>query len=252
MRSDQPVSNVLLENTRKLNKILTGSNVVVFSDVTEVLSQILDCNVFISSRKGRILGMSVPKEKTTQCFTETETNDYYLSDDNNQELLKYDETQLSIFKGENKGVEIAMVPIHSGNSRLGTLILELFEKKMTTEDIILAEYSATAVGLEITHSKIEQMEDDARKKAVVQLAIGTLSYSEMEAVEHIFKELAGMEGLLVASKIADRAGITRSVIVNALRKLESAGVIESRSLGMKGTHIKVLNEELLTELEKIK
>ncbi|HTG68743.1 MAG TPA: hypothetical protein VL921_05750 [Candidatus Udaeobacter sp.] len=46
--------------------------------------------------------------------------------------------------------------------------------------------------------------------------------------------------------------MTRSVIVNALRKLESAGVIETRSLGMKGTYIKILNQQLLQELEKIK
>jgi len=55
--------------------------------------------------------------------------------------------------------------------------------------------------------------------------------------------------LLVASKIADEAGITRSVIVNALRKFESAGIIESRSLGMKGTYIKVLNEHIFEELD---
>ena len=71
------------------------------------------------------------------------------------------------------------------------------------------------------------------------MAINSLSYSEREAIEHIFEELGGKEGLLIASKVADRVGITRSVIVNALRKLESAGVIESRSLGMKGTFIKV-------------
>ena len=76
--------------------------------------------------------------------------------------------------------------------------------------------------------------------------------SELEAIEHIFEELDGKEGLLVASRVADRVGITRSVIVNALRKLESAGVIESRSLGMKGTHIKVLNDDFLSELEKLK
>ena len=58
--------------------------------------------------------------------------------------------------------------------------------------------------------------------------------------------------MLVASKIADRVGITRSVIVNALRKLESAGVIESRSSGMRGTYIKVLNESVFTELESMK
>ena len=69
---------------------------------------------------------------------------------------------------------------------------------------------------------------------------------------HILAELDGNEGLLVASKIADRVGITRSVIVNALRKFESAGVIESKSLGMKGTYIRVLNERLLDEIEKLK
>ena len=96
------------------------------------------------------------------------------------------------------------------------------------------------------------VEEEMRKKAVVQMAIGTISYSELEAVEHIFEELDGKEGLLVASKIADRVGITRSVIVNALRKFESAGVIESRSLGMKGTHIKILNDKLMEELKKLK
>lgn len=74
----------------------------------------------------------------------------------------------------------------------------------------------------------------------------------MKQLNIFLRSLDGNEGLLVASKIADRVGITRSVIVNALRKLESAGVIESRSLGMKGTYIKVLNNKFLMELEKLK
>ena len=73
----------------------------------------------------------------------------------------------------------------------------------------------------------------------------------MAAVSRIFDELDGDSGLLVASKIADKSGITRSVIVNALRKLESAGVIESKSLGMKGTRIKITNEFLRNEIEKM-
>ena len=96
------------------------------------------------------------------------------------------------------------------------------------------------------------MEVEMRKKAVVQMAIGTLSYSELEAILHIFDELDGNEGILVASRIADRVGITRSVIVNALRKFESAGVIESRSSGMKGTYIKVVNDVVFDELDRIR
>ena len=115
----------------------------------------------------------------------------------------------------------------------------------TDDDLVLVEYSATIVGMEMLRAMQDEIAEETRKKAVVQLAIGTLSYSELEAVEHIFEELNGNEGLLVASKIADKVGITRSVIVNALRKFESAGVIESRSLGMKGTYIKILNEKLM-------
>ena len=145
-----------------------------------------------------------------------------------------------------------IVPITGSGERLGTLILSRLDKQFNDEDLILAEYSATVVGMEIMHERSERLEEEARHKAVVQMAISSLSYSELEAVGHIFDELNGTEGLLVTSKIADRVGITRSVIVNALRKLESAGVIESRSLGMKGTFIKVLNDKFLYELEKVK
>ena len=120
------------------------------------------------------------------------------------------------------------------------------------DDIILSEYGTAVVGLEMLRSVNEESAEESRKEHIVQSAIGTLSFSELEAILHIFDELGDTEGILVASKIADRVGITRSVIVNALRKFESAGVIESRSSGMKGTYIKVLNEYVFTELEKIK
>ena len=98
----------------------------------------------------------------------------------------------------------------------------------------------------------EENAEEERKVQIVKSAISTLSFSELEAITHIFDELDGSEGILVASRIADRVGITRSVIVNALRKFESAGVIESRSSGMKGTYIKVINDVVFDELDKLK
>ena len=50
----------------------------------------------------------------------------------------------------------------------------------------------------------------------------------------------------MTSKLAGKVGITRTVIVNALRKLESAGLIKTKSSGMKGTHIEVLNDIVYT------
>lgn len=166
------------------------------------------------------------------------------------------DSEYTAFPVENKELFkeglTTIVPIIGGGQRLGTLILSRLNGSFNDDDLLLAEYGATVVGMEILHEKTEEIEQEARSKAVVQMAISSLSYSELEAIEHIFDELEGNEGLLVASKIADRVGITRSVIVNALRKLESAGVIESRSLGMKGTYIKVLNNNFLLELQKLR
>ena len=84
----------------------------------------------------------------------------------------------------------------------------------------------------------------------IKAALSTLSYSELEAVIGTVSELPGTQGLIVASKIAKEHSLSRSGLINGLRKLESAGLIETRSLGMKGTYIKVLEQGLLAELNK--
>ena len=143
-----------------------------------------------------------------------------------------------------------IVPIYGAGERLGTIILSRIEKTFDDDDLVLAEYSATVVGMQFLYQKSRNIEEDVRSATAVQMAINTLSYSELKAVQAIFEALEGDEGRLTASSIADRIGITRSVIVNALRKLESAGIIESRSLGMKGTYLKVLNSRFKEELNK--
>ena len=52
-------------------------------------------------------------------------------------------------------------------------------------------------------------------------------------------------------EIAEQEGITRSIIVTGLKKLESAGVIESKSAGMKGTKVRICNEMFIEELENM-
>ena len=145
-----------------------------------------------------------------------------------------------------------VTPIEIAGERLGTLFIYREHTGYGIDDIILSEYGTTVVGLEMLRSVNEESAEEARKVAIVKSAISTLSFSELEAITHIFDELDGNEGILVASRIADRVGITRSVIVNALRKFESAGVIESRSSGMKGTYIKVVNDVVFDELAELK
>ena len=251
----------LLDKTRKINKLLHNNNSskVVFNDICEVLTEILDSNVLVVSRKGKVLGGSQCEggpfieellEQKVGEHIDTMLNERLLSILSTKENVNLQTLGFSAEAVE--GYQAIITPIDIAGERLGTVFIYKLEKMYEIDDIILSEYGTTVVGLEMLRSVNEESAEETRKEHIVQSAISTLSYSELEAIIHIFEELDGTEGILVASKIADRVGITRSVIVNALRKFESAGVIESRSSGMKGTYIKVVNDYVFTELEHIK
>ena len=46
----------------------------------------------------------------------------------------------------------------------------------------------------------EENAEETRKVQIVKSAISTLSFSELEAITHIFEELDGNEGILVAKQ----------------------------------------------------
>ncbi len=251
----------LLDKTRKIGKLLHNNNSskVVFNDICKVMREILNSNVLVISRKGKVLG--VGKSDGIESITELldENIGGFIDSMLNERLLGVLSTKenvnletLGFESPDIRKFQAIITPIEIAGERLGTLFIYKCDTQYDIDDIILCEYGSTVVGLEMLRAVNEESAEESRKVAVVKSAISTLSFSEMEAITHIFDELGGMEGILVASKIADRVGITRSVIVNALRKFESAGVIESRSSGMKGTYIKVLNDVVFDEIEELK
>ncbi|MDO4539996.1 MAG: GTP-sensing pleiotropic transcriptional regulator CodY [Syntrophomonadaceae bacterium] len=254
----------LLERARAVNKILSGiaNKPVNYTEMAEIMCENLGCSAFIISKRGEVGGYALtPGFKCQSFFKQLEDKKRpfpMVSPEFAQTLLSVQETNTNIkldekcvfdYEHKNEGPcecsdyiwAIHPTKANGGSRRLGSLLLCNENQEFSEDDIVLAEYSSLVVSMEVMRALSEHLEEDARKKAAVQVALATLSYSEREAIEHIMAELAGEEGLLVASRIADKVGITRSVIVSALRKFESAGVIESRSLGMKGTYIKVLN-----------
>ncbi|MBR6282348.1 MAG: GTP-sensing pleiotropic transcriptional regulator CodY [Lachnospiraceae bacterium] len=250
----------LLDKTRKIGKLLHNNNSskVVFNDICSVLTEILDSSILVISKKGKALGLS--HADGTKDLTELIVDKVggFIDPMLNERLLGILSTKenvnletLGFEKDDIHRYAAIITPIDIAGERLGTLFVYRYDKQYDIDDIILSEYGTTVVGLEMMRSVNEENAEESRKKRIVKSAINTLSFSEQEAIVHIFEELDGNEGILVASRIADRVGITRSVIVNALRKFESAGVIESRSSGMKGTYIKVLNDAVFDELKKL-
>jgi transcriptional pleiotropic repressor len=260
MKGKSFMSVQLLDKTRKINKLLhnNSSSKVVFTDICEVLTEILASNVLVISKKGKVLGASRCVETRELSELIVDEVGGFIDPMLNERLLGILSTKENVnlatlgFVTDVSGYSAIIAPIDIAGERLGTLFVYRTEQSYDIDDIILTEYGTTVVGLEMLRSVNEESAEESRKIQIVKSAISTLSFSELEAIIHIFDELGGKEGILVASKIADRVGITRSVIVNALRKFESAGVIESRSSGMRGTYIKVLNDVVFDELDKIK
>lgn len=250
----------LLDKTRKINKLLHNntSHKVVFNDICLVLGDILESNILVISKKGKVLGIKNRNDVETIEELIKDAVGGYIDTMLNERLLNILSTKENVnletlgfsFPDVEK-YQAIILPIDIAGERLGTLFIYKKAAAYSIDDIILSEYGTTVVGLEMMRSVNEENAEENRKVQIVRSAISTLSFSELEAITHIFEELEGNEGILVASKIADRVGITRSVIVNALRKFESAGVIESRSSGMKGTYIKVLNDVVFDELKKL-
>ena len=250
----------LLEKTRAVNRVLQSRkdpNIQDYQRLAKLLCDLSAANVYMINRDGKILGYGWISEYDCQIMSDLLSTGFmpesYVEKLNqyHESILNHTDHGLCAYSEEacrysNK--HVVYVPIYGAGERLGTLVLARFGQPFDNRDLVLGEYLATVVCLEILHARTRSIEERARERLIVQMAMRALSYSEVESIRHIIRELKGPEGIVVASRVADRVGVTRSVIVNALRKLESAGIIESRSLGMKGTFIKVLSPLFLEDL----
>ena len=248
----------LLDKTRKINKLLHNNNSskVVFNDICDVLTGILESNVLVISRKGKVLGTGLCKgvEEIKELIVDEVGG--FIDPLLNERLLGILSTKENVnletlgFEDKNRSYRAIITPIDIAGERLGTLLLARYNDCYDDEEIALCEYGATVVGLEIRRNIQLEHAKERSLRLAVDMALETLSFSEKDALGRIMGQLSESEGLIVTSKVAAQYGLTNSVVVNALRKMESARLIETKSLGMKGTYIKILNPYLKETADK--
>lgn len=258
--------NELLKKTRRVGRAFQAKREgepLDYFHLSEMLSEFSTANVYVVSRTGKLLGYSWLPEYQSKALSDSfrdgvmpeefvvRMNRCRDSEIHDEDAFLFDDAYSDDEEKPEK--HLMYVPIIGANAeRLATIMLVRFHAPFLVEDVLLAEYLGVLAGLQILNERAKDLEETSRNRLSVQMAIRALSYSELESMKHIIAEINGYEGVAIASKVADRVGVTRSVIVNALRKLESAGLIESRSLGMKGTYIKVLSPLLFEYLDKNK
>lgn len=256
--------STLLERTRKINRVLQRFHNVDYKEMATVLSSVIDANIYIVDTAGVIFGCAFLDDFECDVMLENVVRTGIFPKHYVQWLKKIDETSANLRSktgdcafGEEitackfNGKNTTIVPIYGVGERIGTLIVAKYNEDFSDDDLLLAEYGAAVVGMEMLHDRARRSQEESQKLENVRMALGTLSISEAQATIAIFRKMKHKDGPVNASKIADMLTITRSVIVNALRKLESAGVVEPKSQGMKGTHIKVVNEYLWSGIEEL-
>lgn len=247
----------LLDKTRKINRLLRDNRVskVAFTDLCQVLGDLLDSNVFVISSKGKVLGMSLTDSgkilsgfpATKGKLTDAKLSKRFLEVLSTKENVNLE--TLGMSKEETRDLQALITPVYIAGKRLGTLFLYRGMQVYGIEDIILTEYSTTVVGLEMMRSVTEELDHENHRKKVVDSVMSILSPLERKAVGSVVMQISSGEGTIVTSRLAKEVGITRTVIVNALKKMESAGLMETKSYGVKGTHIKILHDIVYTEFE---
>ena len=161
----------LLDKTRKINKLLHNNNSskVVFNDICEVLSEILESNVLVISKKGKVLGIG-------DCIGVDEIHELIVDQVGslidpllNERLLGILSTKENVnlqtlgFDTEDIRKYHALVtPIDIAGERLGTLFMYKYENDYDIDDIILSEYGTTVVGLEMMRSVHEENAEEIR------------------------------------------------------------------------------------------
>lgn len=228
-----------------LNNVIPFSknNAELLKGIANVAGQVSDSNSIVTNKDGKIVAglNNVPSEAKHE-----EDEEWFLNKETFGQLSKVKQIKSNV-KLDGFNCTSAVIPIQN----CGSLCL-FKEGEFSDDDMTNAQMCANNLALVMQQEQYENEENEKRQAKIAQDVLNSLSFTEIDVVAEVFEYIKNGEGFVVASKIADKNGYARSVTVNALRKLESAGVVRTRSLGVKGTYIKVINSKLCSEVKKFK
>ncbi len=243
----QELRSVIKQGSMELNEIIA------------LISRLINCNGYLFGAQGELLATALPKGN--DCTKTTHGVNDILKSELKQRISFIFQTAANIpvescfFEDDlcvRPNLYMTIVPVRNNRTTSAHLLLTQPEQQFTEEQLILAEIASLVISIYFYENNPVVKDAEHGQTETARMVLDSLSFSELKAIKNVLMDLNGTEGFLVASKIADRIGISRSVIVNAMRKMESAGVVESRSLGIKGTYIKIKNQlfyKMLNEQE---
>lgn len=137
-------------------------------------------------------------------------------------------------------------PLLFYGEQLGLLTLFVGEKNIIEEDLALVECAAVLLSM-LLKKKILIKNDSKNEVNLpsLEVALAHLSHSEKLALKHILKEMKEKEAKLIMRKLAKKAGVGQTCLVNVLKKLAGARILEVKSLGVKGTYLRIHDDSIM-------
>ncbi len=247
----------VVDKIHQLNTVFgkSTSTVIPLSTLCDELCEIVGCNIFLFDKKGHIFAHSVYKGYTCpyifDSLEDKQLPNYYLEQFADKKATNIYEpcpscTLEDVSKCAFDDRYYSIYPVFSNFEKVAGLLFMRYNDAFTSSDEVLCEYTSAIVTIEMTRQEHEKIHQTAYKAAQAQLAVNSLTNSEKNAVAEILnivnKENGSAEIFLNA--IAAQTYVTHSTVTSALKKLEAAGVIETKSMGVKGKFVQVINDNL--------
>ena len=173
----------ILEGTRKINKLLHKAEKMNYNEISAVLGNVMEANLYIMDRDGKVLGYALQDGFECDLMIDLVIKVGNFPERYVEWLMSVSETLPNTrLKGGMCTFErskeclfrdkfTTIVPIYGAGERIGTLIVAKFNKEFETPDLILAEYGATVVGMELLRDRSEKKEEETRKKQLYKLLL---------------------------------------------------------------------------------
>ena len=218
---------------------------IPYAGICQALSDRLKANVLLVKNTGEILSSCLQDDLKDVFELEGKASRHIIEEMINERLLYVlstkEDINLPSLGISNTDYKALVVPLLFAGRRLATLF-SYRPASYEADDLVAAEYVGAVLSLLLEYYRRDGQVSSERNQQILAYVNSTLSRTELKAIRDIYRELSGLEdGIIVASKIANNLGITRSVVINALRKLQSANILQTRSSGMRGTRIHVCN-----------
>lgn len=257
--------DTMLEKIKSLNTVFRQSSTseIPVDDLCQKLSSVLSANIYLFEPDGKIFSYATSDKFFCQYNVDSLKANYlpaayqtifHQGDDTRFNV--YEETPMCTCEGVEACIfqnrYYSMVPVFYNYQKKAGILLIRYGEPFDVDEEVLCEYTSAIVSLELVRAEQERIRRQSLKMARAQLAVDALSFSELVAASAALCALPkdSGEGTVMLNTVSGQTYVTHSTVSGALKKLETAGVIKTKSMGVKGKYIKVTNPYLVEEIAK--